>query len=250
MDESWPEISFEAKAVLPALKSFEADAAPGPSGLKAEHLRDCCTCSSSGTCESLTKALARFAHALLNGQFPETFGEFLLSGTLLPFKKPDGGVRPIVVGEVLRQLTAKLAMAQLKSSIPKVLLPLQCGVAVKDAVSMVAHTLRLSVRAAAIDQKLGALQIDISNAFNEVSRSAILSFVVEHFPLLARWTRWSLCQRGKLVNGETTIWSERGVQQGDPLAPMLFACGIQRILLRLRERHPSLLSLWYWTMVI
>ena len=135
-------------------------------------------------------------------------------------------------------------MQQVREGAPKILLPLQCGVAVPDAVSQVIHTMRACQQAAAANTQLGILQVDVS-AFNENSRAAILSYLGNKLPALARWAWWSLSQKGKLMNGETTVGAERGVQQGDPLAPLLFACGVQKPLQELHARHPSLLNLWY-----
>ena len=80
------------------------------------------------------------------------------------------------------------------------------------------------------DDSKGVLQIDISNAFNTISRGAILEQCKAHFPAAFRWAQWSLCNAGTLVTDENSIPSTRGVQQGDPLGPFFFALGLHQVL--------------------
>ena len=68
--------------------------------------------------------------------------------------------------------------------------------------------------------------IDLSNAFNCVSRGAVLSAVRTHFPWLAPWADTCYRHDSNLVAGDSLIHSQRGVQQGDPLGPSLFALAI------------------------
>jgi hypothetical protein len=56
-----------------------------------------------------------------------------------------------------------------------------------------------------------------------------------HFPSLARWTHWCYNRPSNLVFGAYSISSETGVQQGDPLGPLLFSAAIQPIVDQLRR---------------
>jgi len=79
-------------------------------------------------------------------------------------------------------------------------------------------------------------EIDFTNAFNTVERSAIAEAVDHYFPHLNTW--FELCY-GKpshlLVKNQRPIRSERGVQQGDPLGPFLFALALQPALEKAAE---------------
>ena len=74
------------------------------------------------------------------------------------------------------------------------------------------------------------VKIDFTNAFNSVDRQAFLEQCRHQFPGLSRWAEWCYAQPSKLYFGSETISSEKGVQQGDPLGPMLFALAIQPLL--------------------
>jgi len=73
----------------------------------------------------------------------------------------------------------------------------------------------------------------------------------DHFPTLQRWVHWVYSQQPWLFFGDQVLCSAKGVQQGDPLGPFLFALPlhptIQRIHSVLVESLPplSFLNLWY-----
>ena len=156
--------------------------APGPTGLRVDHLRECVEAPSSAAGQGLLDALTRFAAKAANGELPADFAQFVLCARLLPFKKKDDGVRPIAVGEVLRRLVAKLVLKQAMPDIQQFFPPLQLGVGVSDAVTHLVHMVRAAHDACLADHTKGVLQIDISNAFNTVSRGAVIHQCLTHFP--------------------------------------------------------------------
>lgn len=62
---------------------------------------------------------------------------------------------------------------------------------------------------------------------NWVNRAAVLTAVSEHFPALSRWATWCYQRPTRLQFAEWVVESSAGVQQGDPLGPLLFAVAIQ-----------------------
>ena len=80
------------------------------------------------------------------------------------------------MGEVLR-LAAKVAFKQILPTAEDVLPPAQLGVGVKDAVTHVAQAVRCAHDLCSADPASGILQIDVSNAFNVIGRTAILDSV-------------------------------------------------------------------------
>jgi len=86
------------------------------------------------------------------------------------------------------------------------------------------------------------LQVDLKNAFNSIARPAILEALEHECPSMAPWVRQAF-QPAPLLIGRGVIWSTRGVQQGDPLGPFLFAADIQAALGALPPR--GTMHRWY-----
>ena len=91
------------------------------------------------------------------------------------------------------------------------------------------------------------LKVDFSNAFNECCRLTILHQVEEHFPELFGWTQWSYGSANRLFFGPHQLLSTTGVQQGDPLGPLLFSLVLCRLLDDIRDSSPmdSATQFWY-----
>ena len=62
---------------------------------------------------------------------------------------------------------------------------------------------------------------------------------------MAAWTEWCYSSPTMLLyNHESIIESEQGVQQGDPLGPLYFCCGIRRLINEIQAFGP-LYNKWY-----
>eukprot|EP00913_Durusdinium_trenchii_P000327 g299.t1 len=84
--------------------------------------------------------------------------------------------------------------------------------------------------------------------FEYVLPSKMRSFMAnqarDKFPALARWATWCYRQASNLQFGDTVLQSSSGVQQGDPLGPLLFAAAIQPLAAELRASAVDL-SMFY-----
>ena len=71
------------------------------------------------------------------------------------------------------------------------------------------------------------LKVDFRNAFNSINRHAFLTETRDSFPGLACWVDWCYGAASILRFGKHTIPSSQGIQQGDPLGPLLFSTALQ-----------------------
>ena len=97
-----PELSQDE--VLKALRAFPAGTAPGPSGLRVQHLLDA---MGPGNRAAVLEQLAALVGLLARGEAPVDLAPHLAGAKLFAASKQNGGMRPIAVGDVLRRLTAK-----------------------------------------------------------------------------------------------------------------------------------------------
>jgi hypothetical protein len=83
------------------------------------------------------------------------------------------------------------------------------------------------------EPEYGVVQVDISNAFNSISRDHMLHRVQEAAPELLPWTYYLYGQSSHLFCGSSVIPSSEGTQQGDPLGPALFCIALHPLISQL-----------------
>ena len=171
---------------------------------------------------------------LSSGKAPTSVSIFLAGDGLTALNKFKPGclpdVRPIAVGEALRRLTGKCLCSLIKYKASEFFQPLQFGVACASGSEKVVHGLRAFMDKHWEDDDFAVVKVDMRNAFNLVSRQVILDECALHFPDLLPWATWCYAAHPLLWHPMGRIFSETGVQQGDPLGPLLFALVLQKIL--------------------
>eukprot|EP00731_Ephydatia_muelleri_P028492 Em0020g136a len=91
-------------------------------------------------------------------------------------------------------------------------------------------------------------KVDMSNAFNMVLRQAVMDQCATYFPELLPWVSWCYGSHTSLWHPMGQISSQTGVQQGDPLGPMLFALVLQKLVTSIDADDDCLqllLEAWY-----
>ena len=112
------------------------------------------------------------------------------------------------------------------------------GVGCPGGVEVVAHSLRDTIQRHQ-GSDLALLKIDFRNAFNEISRAHFVSETCKRFPFMSAWTEWCYGAPTMLLyDHKHIIESECGVQQGDPLGPLYFCCGIMMLVNEIDDLNP------------
>eukprot|EP00731_Ephydatia_muelleri_P014080 Em0007g1390a len=136
----------------------------------------------------------RVVNLLVSGKVPQEVSLFMAGGSLTALSKLKPGcapdIRPIAVGEVLRRLTGKCLCAVLKQRVIDFFEPIQFGVACPMGSEKVIHGIRACVEKFWNDRDFSVMKVDFKNAFNLVSRDAVLQECANHFPDLLPWVAW------------------------------------------------------------
>ena len=264
--------------LLRCVKSFSTTSAAGPSGLKAAHLKDMLATKQHNPRRKLLMALDALTTRALSGNLPQVVATTLGAARLIALRKEtnkpqtatpmeeDGGtsegeeskdpeptsaptkkdVRPIAIGETLRRLIGKvsLTLPQTKAALAS-LQPAQQAVGAKRGAEQTAMLLQQSLLALEEekdDQTWCVLKVDLSNAFNAVSRQRIIVEVGKQSPHLLQWVQSLYGKPLTLYMGTQKVASTRGVQQGCNFGTFLFALAIQPIITALPELW---INRWY-----
>eukprot|EP00731_Ephydatia_muelleri_P015149 Em0008g869a len=235
--------------ILSVLHSFPKGTACGPSGLRIQHVLDSAQIHLS---VPLCSSLRGVVDILASGRAPISVSKFLAGGSLTALVKNKEGrpldIRPIAVGEALRRLTGKCLCIITKPKATDFFAPLQYGVACTAGAEKVIHGVRSCIKEHWIDDNFTVCKVDMSNAFNCVSRQALLEECAVHFPELLPWVGWCYGSQPTLWHPLGQLSSEVGVQQGDPLGPLLFSLVLHKVVSYIaqdRECLPLLFNGWY-----
>ena len=197
------------------MQSFPNGSACGPDGLRLQHLKELTGISAMGGGKELLRALTAFL----------TFKERSHSPSNLHFHchtdcpaEERGGIWLIAVGLTLRRLVVKCASFHVCRSMGAMIVPLQLGFGTPLGCEVAVHTACLYLSNSHPDHIL--LMLDFSNAFNCLSQDRVLKAVKDSVPELYSSTYGNLSCRERLLH------SAKGVQQGNPLDPLLFCFNI------------------------
>ena len=222
-----------------AIKSLPAGSAGGLDGLRPQHIKDLTNMHTGEAGQRLISRLTDFVNLCLAGRVPASIRPIFCGASLCALNKKDGGIRPIAVGCTLRRLVAKTASKLVQEKMTAKMAPTQLGFGVKQGTEAAAHATRRFLQQLRQGQAL--LKLDFVNAFNAISRDEMLRVVSDELPELFNYISTCYSSASHLCFGDFLISSEEGVQQGDPLGPLLFCAAS----LNLAKSLKAELNVWY-----
>ena len=212
------------------LRTARRGAAGGPSGMRNEHLRP--LLDNAEDCTKFFEISQAFAQAKL----PEEIVSALRMGQMTALQKANGGIRGVVVGDVIRRLVAKTLAKQFMTRFEDATKTFQYALSTRAGCESIAHVVQVMTDR---DPNCTVLSIDGVGAFDLVSRRAMMTAV------------HSMDQGEKLIpfllqfygHPSTHVWEDEegtvqqgeGGEQGDPLMPALFAMGQHQALQAVQE---------------
>ena len=199
----------------PQQRSAKRGAAGGPSGMTVEHLQI--------LLDMLRDARAFFqaCEKLCRAQVPVPIRDAIGLGRLTALQKPNGGVRGIVAGDIVRRLVARTMSQQMMEKVQAATAPFQYAMATKSGCECIAHALQGLTE---IDARVTVMSIDGISAFDLISRQAMLQGLMDLLSLLSHCFSAPSSYLWEDSCGRTrTILQGEGGEQGDAMMPLLFS---------------------------
>ena len=231
--------------ILREIKSFAVGSAPGRSCLRFEHLLDAFQCSVPLIAQHCLESVTSIVNLLLSGSACANVAKYICGAKLIALNKGDSEIRPIAVGELFRRIAAKVACTAVKNEAQRLLTPRQVGVAVSAACESVVHSVRDLISSHSHRTDMAVLKVDFSNAFNLIDRHTFIKEVRTKMPHIFNWIWYCYGSESILDYDNFTINSSCGVQQGDPLGPLLFSLALAKLTTRIDQASQLLFHVWY-----
>ena len=213
---------------LKNLRSSRRGAAPGPSGMTNEHLRPLLDDARG------RKLLFAVGEQLARAAVPPEVVEMIRGGRLTALSKPDGGVRGIVVGDIVRRLVSRTIAQQMATTVEKATAPYQYALSTRAGCECIAHALQGLTE---LNPEATVTSIDGIGAFDLISREAMLTGLrdvvggSEVLPFVRMFYGTPSEYLWEDDDGEVhKIAQGEGGEQGDPMMPLLYSLGQHRAL--------------------
>lgn len=223
-------LSVSPVKVIEAIQSFPSGSSHGIDGLKPQHIKEILQSrgdfaeNPDNTFSTLLNKLTRIINIILSGSLPSSLCPIFFSGRLVAFNKKCGGIRPIAIGTTIRRICSKLCVANIKEEAIKQLSPIQVGFGIPGGAETLVHCSRHFLHNMTLNDCL--IKLDFTNAFNTIERNSFLSIIHSRYPSIHNFVYSNYHSESNLYLNDNIISSRSGVQQGDPLGPVLFSLAL------------------------
>ena len=151
------------------------------------------------------------------------------------------GVRPIGICEVVRRIIAKAILSITRVDIEDAAGSFQLCAGQKSGTEAAVHAMNLAFQ----DESCEAvLLVDASNAFNSLNRQSALRNIRAICPSLSTALINTYRQDAALFVDGSTLFSQEGTTQGDPLAMPMYALALLPLVERVNT-NSSVTQTWY-----
>ena len=235
-------LQVTAEQVRSSIESMPTGSSAGLDGMRPLHLRQLISADAAEPGRRLLSSLTTLTNMALEGKIPECARDAFFGAALCALRKKDGGLRPIAVGSVYRRLPCRIAAHHAASLLAPDFRPVQLGVGTRLGCEAAVHAAREFISNAAEDSSPSVIvKVDVRNAFNSVRRDVMLTNIRDRCPEIYRLSFQAYSSPTPLHIGDHTIYSRRGIQQGDPLGPVAFSLAVDDCARSMK----SPLNVWY-----
>ena len=211
-------VTADEKKIIRSLLPFSGG---GIDGILPAHLLDLVAVSTAEAGLHLRLSITNLTNKIMRRDISDYAVKLIFSSNLTDLKKKDGGIQPVA---------AKVGCYAVSRAVSHELLPIQLGVAFKGGAEAAVHAARTFItnNIDSNDHKI-IVKLDTLNTFNSVRRDHVLQTCLDRTPEIAKLYFLAYSKPSSVTASGHSITSSTGVQQGDPIGPLLFALAVDQI---------------------
>ena len=176
-----------------ALMSFPNGSSAGLDGISPQILKDLTPKSNGQTGLKFLRALTNLVNLILEGKVPIELWPYFFGAKLIALKKPDGGLRPIAIGNTFRRVSAKCAGYHVFESRQARYGNRQVGVGTKRGAELASQVFCCLIESPQPKENV-ILKIDFENAFKSINRQFMPEKVFEIHPEVYKYSHSAYSQ--------------------------------------------------------